>query len=174
MLEPISWKEVAKPGMTWLLRRLPGRLFRWFTGYDRRTLEKDIRLTFGATNPLTVTLPKDLRVPYLEFSFNLLNTSPYLDVLITKVSCTLAARYREPAEDIFASYENWDRHELFRRRSELLQCEFWLNEFQLPIVQRFLRGEARIQADVVVWVESKVGFARPFDVFDLSPPNVRQ
>ena len=77
MVDAVSWGDVAKPGLAWLLRRLPSALFRRI--YDASELERDIRVTCEARDQVEVLLPEELQRPSLEFFVRDLNASPYLD-----------------------------------------------------------------------------------------------
>lgn|GEM_PF-6204586 len=168
MPEPITWKEVLKPSVGWLGRHLPAILFNWFYHYERRDLEEDIRLVYRADDPATIDVPRYFRPPYFEFSIEAFNLSPYFDVRVIAVHSFLTV-IKGNLQSVFADFSRWDAYELPRRASQLLKCEFWLNEFQAPILEAFVRGEADINAYVNVRTESKVGIAQPFKVFNLTP-----
>ena len=74
---------------------------------------------------------------------------------------------------MFADFNRWDPLELPRRRSLPFHCVYWLNQFQLEVVQKFLAGDAWIDASATVWVESKVGRAHVSRSFRLATPHKR-
>ena len=50
---------------------------------------------------------------------------------------------------------------------------YWLNEHQCSIVSACLEGHFPITLHVTLWVNSKIGIARPFKIFNITDPVVR-
>jgi hypothetical protein len=170
MAEYVPWLVAIRPALRWVWRWLPTRLFR--RHYGEREVERDIRLTCEASDPIRLNLPGELQAPSLEFWVKVLNASPYLDVRVSAVHCFLTARNQSITGSVFAQFSRWDALDLPRGRCLPFRCEFWLNEFQLGIVKKFMRGEAWITASFTVWVESKIGRVHASRSFDLPKPSV--
>lgn len=167
----ISWTDAARPGLSWLKRNLPTIIFRHF--YAKEDLEDDVKVFYDSEGAPKVCLPKPLQVPSLMFSVSVLNTCPYLDVRLSAFHCILSAGSGEKPMDPFATFDSWRGPDLPRGLIIPVNINFLLNEYQLQIVQKWLRGEAWISAAAVVWVESKIGPAHITRVFRLAKPSVR-
>ena len=166
----MTLKDVARPGLKWLGRKLPAFLFKHI--YAGGDLERDIHLLFEAPDPATVFLPGDLQAPSLEFCVEVLNASPYLDVRVGATHCFLTAHSNQVVGNVFAQFSRWDKRVLLRGGTMLIRIDFWLNEFQLAIVQKYIRGEAWVTASVTVWVESKIGHIHSSRSFRLGKPHI--
>jgi hypothetical protein len=170
MAEYVPWLVATGPALRWVWRWLPTRLFR--RHYGEREMEKDIILTCEVGDPVRLCLPGELQAPSLEFWVKAMNTSPYLDVRVSAVHCFLTASNEKIVGNVFAQFARWDTLEIPQGRGIPFHCDFWLNEFQLGIVQKFMRGEAWIKASFTIWVESRIGQIYVSKTFNLPKPSV--
>jgi hypothetical protein len=97
-----------------------------------------------------------------------------LDVRVSAVHCFISASSKNIVASVFADFSDWDVLDLPMGSSLPLQCRFWLKEFQLAILQKFVRGEIWIRVVFAVWIESRIGRIYKLKSFDLPKPYVRQ
>jgi hypothetical protein len=169
MTPEVSWGMASKPLVRWVLRHLPTFIFTKY--YNLRDLKDDLKIRLQSTRPVTITLPKKLVAPRLEVEGEAFNLSPYLDTNVTAVLSFLSAA--AGGGDIFAEVENWRGFDLPRGEVRPFMLTYWLNEYQCSIVSACLEGHFPIELHVVLWVNSKIGTARPFKIFKITNPAVR-
>jgi hypothetical protein len=158
----ISWGDLAKPVGRWLLRRLPTVVFAKF--YSLGDLREDIMIILDSSQPLKVYLPMKWRAPSVWFSAKVLNSSPYLDIRVKRVSLTLSATPGELGE-IFADVNDWDEFDLRRGESRDCQLICWLNQFQTEIVRGCQENRISVEATVYVCAESPFGVVVAWKLF---------
>jgi hypothetical protein len=140
--------------------------------YSIQHLEEDIMIILDPSQTLDVDLPREWRPPSLRFSFKVVNASPYLDIRVKRVSVFLMVRPGE-LEEIFAEACDWDEFDVRRGESEHCLLTLWLNEFQTHIVRACHENRMPVNATVFVAVESVLGRAVPFKLFQRITPTVK-
>jgi hypothetical protein len=169
MTPDVTWHPLAKMFGRWFLRRMPAAIFRRYYGTGR--LRDDIKIRLQSAKPVTVTVAKKLVAPRLEIEGEAFNLSPYLDTSVTAVLSFLSAD--AAGGGVFGEVHDWRGFDLPRGRVRPFSLTYWLNEYQFSVVSACLKGHFPIEVFVMLWVDSKVGIARPFKTFKIADPAVR-
>lgn len=162
----ISWTDAARPVISWLKRNLPAMIFRYF--YASGDMQQDVKVFCSAEDAPEVHLPRPLQVPALHFSVSVLNASPYLDARVLRFHCFLVAGSEDSTGDPFATFDRWSGPDL--PKGMTINVSFLLNEYQLRIIETWVRGEAWISASAIVWLETKIGAVHISKVLHLDRP----
>lgn len=169
MTPDVPWHSLAKILGRCFLRRLPASIIGRY--YSTRHLRDDIKIRLRCAEPITITVAKKLVAPRLEVHGEAFNLSPYLDTNVTAVLSFLSVD--AAGWDVFAELDDWRGFDLPRGKVRPFMLTYWLNEYQFSIVSACLEGHFPIEVNVTLWVDSKIGVARPFKIFKIADPAVR-